>query len=95
MFFFVGFLELAVMKDITGDGEFVGDFRNDAIGFGCNSLSPAEQERERGIELSNGRAAMMGSLGFMVHEMPPSQHDPYMINALLGFPIDFNAAGVY
>jgi hypothetical protein len=30
---FIGFLELAVMKDITG-GEFVGDFRNDALDFG-------------------------------------------------------------
>jgi hypothetical protein len=28
---FVGFLELAVMKDITG-GEFPGDFRNGALG---------------------------------------------------------------
>jgi hypothetical protein len=93
MFFFVGFLELAVMKDITGVGEFVGDFRNDAIDFGWDSFSPEEQERKRGIELNNGRAAMMGILGLMVHEMLPS-HDPYMINALLGFPIDFNAAGI-
>ena len=30
---FIGFLELGVMKDITG-GEFVGDFRNGAIDFG-------------------------------------------------------------
>jgi hypothetical protein len=90
MFFFVGFLELAVMKDIIGDGEFVGDFRNDAIDFGWNSFSPEEQERKRGIELNNGRAAMMGILGLMVHEMLPS-HDPYMLNALLGSPIDFNA----
>ena len=90
MFFFVGFLELAVMKDITGVGEFVGDFRNDAIDFGWDSLSPEEQERKRGIELNNGRAAMMGILGLMVHEMLPS-HDPYMINAILGYPIDFNA----
>jgi hypothetical protein len=28
---FIGFLEIAVMKDVTG-GEFVGDFRNEAIG---------------------------------------------------------------
>ena len=33
MFFFVGVLEIAVMKDITGDGEWVGDFRNDFIDF--------------------------------------------------------------
>ncbi|GAX18741.1 hypothetical protein FisN_26Hu032 [Fistulifera solaris] len=34
---FVGFLELAVMKDITG-GEFVGDFRNNFIDFGWDSF---------------------------------------------------------
>lgn len=90
IFLFVGFLELAVMKDITGDGEFVGDFRNDFIDFGWDTFSPEEQERKRGIELNNGRAAMMGILGLMVHEMLPS-HDPYMINSLVGYPIDFNA----
>ena len=31
---FVGFLELAVMKDVTGEGEFPGDFRNGALDFG-------------------------------------------------------------
>ena len=34
MFLFIGLLEIAVMKDITGDGEFPGDFRNDFIDFG-------------------------------------------------------------
>jgi len=90
IFLFVGFLELSVMKDITGDGEFVGDFRNSFIDFGWDAFSPEEQERKRGIELNNGRAAMMGILGLMVHEMLPS-HDPYVINGLLGYPIDFNA----
>lgn len=89
IFLFVGFLELAVMKDLTG-AEFVGDFRNEAIDFGWDVFSPEEQERKRGIELNNGRAAMMGILGLMVHEMLPS-HDPYMINALVGYPVDFNA----
>jgi len=90
IFLFVGFLELAVMKDIDGTGEFVGDFRNGFIDFGWDTFSPEEQDRKRGIELNNGRAAMMGILGLMVHEMLPS-HDPYMINALAGSPIDFNA----
>ena len=90
IFLFVGFLELSVMKDITGDGEFVGDFRNGFIDFGWDAFSPEEQERKRGIELNNGRAAMMGILGLMVHEMLPS-HDPYVINGLLGYPVDFNA----
>jgi hypothetical protein len=90
MFLFIGFLELGVMKDITGDGEFVGDFRNDYIDFGWDTFTPEEKERKRAIELNNGRAAQMGILGLMVHEMLPS-HDPYMINGLLGSPIDFNA----
>lgn len=90
MFLFVGLLEIAVMKDITGDGEFPGDFRNDFIDFGWDTFTPEEQERKRGIELNNGRAAQMGILALMVHEELPT-HDPYMINGLLGYPIDFNA----
>jgi hypothetical protein len=86
---FIGFLELAVMKDITG-GEFVGDFRNGAFDLGWDAFSPEEQERKRTIELNQGRAAMMGILGLMVHEQLPS-HDPYMVNALVGYPLDFNA----
>jgi hypothetical protein len=34
IFLFIGLLDIAVMKDITGDGEFPGDFRNDFIDFG-------------------------------------------------------------
>jgi hypothetical protein len=34
---FIGFLELAIMKDITG-GEFVGDFRNDAFDLGWDTF---------------------------------------------------------
>mmetsp|Transcript_81 Transcript_81/g.354 ORF Transcript_81/g.354 Transcript_81/m.354 type:complete len:221 (+) Transcript_81:232-894(+) len=86
---FVGFLELAVMKDVTGDGEFIGDFRNDAIDFGWDVFSPEEQERKRTIELNQGRAAMMGILALMVHEQ--LDNNPYMINGLIGHPVDFNA----
>ena len=64
---FIGFLELGVMKDITG-GEFVGDFRNDFIDFGWDSFDEETKLSKRGIELNNGRAAMMGILGLMVHE---------------------------
>ena len=64
---FVGFLELGVMKDITG-GEFVGDFRNDFIDFGWDTFDEETKLSKRGIELNNGRAAMMGILGLMVHE---------------------------
>ena len=64
---FIGFLELFVMKDITG-GEFVGDFRNGAIDFGWDTFSAEKKLQKRAIELNQGRAAMMGILGLMVHE---------------------------
>jgi hypothetical protein len=65
---FVGLLEACVMKDITGDSEFVGDFRNGAIDFGWDSFDAETQLSKRAIELNNGRAAQMGILGLMVHE---------------------------
>mmetsp|Transcript_33054 Transcript_33054/g.37580 ORF Transcript_33054/g.37580 Transcript_33054/m.37580 type:complete len:199 (+) Transcript_33054:26-622(+) len=62
---FVGFLELFIMKDITG-GEFPGDFRNDWIDYGWDTFDPAEQESKRAIELANGRGAMMGVITLLV-----------------------------
>ena len=41
------------------------------------------------IELNNGRAAQMGILALMVHEK--LDNNPYIINSLLGFPVEFNA----
>jgi Chlorophyll A-B binding protein len=67
IFFFIGFLELLVMKDITG-GEFPGDFRNGFIDFGWKTFNEETKLRKRGIELNNGRAAQMGILALMVHE---------------------------
>lgn len=64
---FCGLLELAVMKDITG-GEFIGDFRNDFIDYGWDSLDEATKLKKRAIELNQGRAAQMGILALMVHE---------------------------
>eukprot|EP00522_Entomoneis_paludosa_P006155 CAMPEP_0172444864 /NCGR_PEP_ID=MMETSP1065-20121228/4859_1 /TAXON_ID=265537 /ORGANISM="Amphiprora paludosa, Strain CCMP125" /LENGTH=197 /DNA_ID=CAMNT_0013195577 /DNA_START=21 /DNA_END=614 /DNA_ORIENTATION=+ len=64
---FIGFLEVAVMKDIVG-GEFPGDLRNDYIDFGWDTFSEEEKLQKRAIELNNGRAAQMGILGLMVHE---------------------------
>lgn len=65
---FIAVLELAVMKDITGEGEFGSDFRNGAIDFGWDKFSEETKLQKRGIELNNGRAAMLGILGLMVHE---------------------------
>eukprot|EP00523_Entomoneis_sp_CCMP467_P005109 CAMPEP_0168743652 /NCGR_PEP_ID=MMETSP0724-20121128/13687_1 /TAXON_ID=265536 /ORGANISM="Amphiprora sp., Strain CCMP467" /LENGTH=201 /DNA_ID=CAMNT_0008791289 /DNA_START=16 /DNA_END=621 /DNA_ORIENTATION=- len=68
VFGFIGFLELFVMKDITG-GEFVGDFRNGYIDFGWDSFDEETKIQKRAVELNQGRAAMMGILGLMlVHE---------------------------
>mmetsp|Transcript_33288 Transcript_33288/g.76825 ORF Transcript_33288/g.76825 Transcript_33288/m.76825 type:complete len:203 (-) Transcript_33288:125-733(-) len=68
---FIGFLELFVMKDSANGaepGEFVGDFRNGFIDFGWDKLSDDVKMQKRGIELNNGRAAMLGILGLMMHE---------------------------
>jgi len=66
---FVGALELGVMKDIEGTGnEHVGDFRNGALDFGWDTFDEETKLSKRAIELNNGRAAMMGILGLMVHE---------------------------
>jgi hypothetical protein len=64
---FIGFLEVAVMKDITG-GEFIGDFRNNYIDFGWDTFDKETKLQKRAIELNNGRAAQMGILALMVHE---------------------------
>ncbi|KAJ1640899.1 fucoxanthin chlorophyll a/c binding protein, partial [Pavlovales sp. CCMP2436] len=88
MFIFVGFLEIVVMKDVKGTGEFPGDFRNGALDFGWNTFSEEQKLSKRAIELNNGRAAQMGILALMVHEK--MDNNPYIINALLGAPVPFN-----
>eukprot|EP00533_Pseudo-nitzschia_delicatissima_P007231 CAMPEP_0116091032 /NCGR_PEP_ID=MMETSP0327-20121206/7286_1 /TAXON_ID=44447 /ORGANISM="Pseudo-nitzschia delicatissima, Strain B596" /LENGTH=203 /DNA_ID=CAMNT_0003582351 /DNA_START=376 /DNA_END=987 /DNA_ORIENTATION=+ len=65
----IAVLELSIMKDIPGTGnQFVGDFRNGYIDYGWDKFSEEAKLQKRGIELNNGRAAMMGILGLMVHE---------------------------
>ena len=69
--FFIGTLELGVMKDEANGaepGEFVGDFRNGSLDFGWDTFDEETKLSKRAIELNNGRAAMMGILGLMVHE---------------------------
>merc|ERR1711966_615354 len=66
---FVGLLEASVMIDVPDTGnEFVGDFRNGYIDFGWDTFDEETKLSKRAIELNNGRAAMMGILGLMVHE---------------------------
>ncbi|EEC45673.1 protein fucoxanthin chlorophyll a/c protein [Phaeodactylum tricornutum CCAP 1055/1] len=65
---FIGFLELAFMKEVEGKSEFVGDFRNGFIDFGWDSFDDATKMKKRAIELNQGRAAQMGILALMVHE---------------------------
>jgi len=47
-------------------------------------------ETKTAIELNNGRAAQMGILGLVTHEL--INNDPYVLNRILGAPVDFNAA---
>jgi hypothetical protein len=65
---FIGFLELVVMKDVNGKGQFPGDFRNGIFDAEWEKFGPETQLKKRAIELNNGRAAMLGIFGLMVHE---------------------------
>lgn len=64
---FIGFLEVFVMRDFVG-GEFPGDLRNNYFDLGWDTFDDATKARKRAIEINQGRAAMMGILGLMVHE---------------------------
>eukprot|EP00957_Ditylum_brightwellii_P076790 5836691-Ditylum_brightwellii.AAC.2 len=79
------------MDDVTGEGEFPGDFRNGALDFGWDTFDKETKLTKCSIELNNGHVVMMGILALMVHEMLPL-NDPYMINGILGVPVDFNGA---
>ena len=48
--------------------EFVGDFCNGYIDSGWDEFDEEKKLFKRGVELINGRAAMLGILGLMVHE---------------------------
>merc|ERR1719464_1079669 len=65
---FCGFLEIFVMQDVTKNNAFVGDFRNGSLDFGWDTFDDETKLFKRGVELNNGRAAMFGILGLMIHE---------------------------
>lgn len=67
--FCIGCLE-AFMRDVTGLGEFPGDYRNGLRGgFGWDQFDEKTKLKKRAIELNNGRAAQMGITGLIVHEL--------------------------
>lgn len=73
----IGILECAFMREVPGYAEFPGDFRNGYIDFGWDSFDEETKLTKRAVELNNGRAAMMGILGLMVHELIiPLGYDP-------------------
>mmetsp|Transcript_4685 Transcript_4685/g.7952 ORF Transcript_4685/g.7952 Transcript_4685/m.7952 type:complete len:128 (-) Transcript_4685:75-458(-) len=56
-------------RDWTGKAEFDGDYRNGQLDFGWDKQTDEWKIKKRNIELNNGRAAQMGILGLVVHEM--------------------------
>mmetsp|Transcript_34031 Transcript_34031/g.44911 ORF Transcript_34031/g.44911 Transcript_34031/m.44911 type:complete len:212 (-) Transcript_34031:211-846(-) len=80
---FIGLIELG-FGEIKTDLEGWCENRMDAQGW-----DDKKKDSKRAIELNNGRAAQMGILALMVHEQ--LDNNPYIINSLLGSPVDFNA----
>jgi len=64
----IGVMEVAFCTDWTETAEFPGDLRNGSFQGSWDRFTDQQKRRKRGIELNNGRAAMMGILGLMVHE---------------------------
>jgi len=64
----VWFLTLIMAEVVPGTAEFEGDYRNGVIDFGWDKQSDEWKRSKRTTELANGRGAMMGILGIMVHE---------------------------
>jgi hypothetical protein len=80
VFHFIGLLELG----FNARKDEIEEFCAEKSGFDEETLA-----KKKAIELNNGRAAQMGILALMVHET--LDNNPYIINSLLGFPVDFNA----
>ena len=74
---FIGIMELGIMNPDMAknmgvfEPEFRGDLRNGikhGDKFAWDNFTPEQKLKKRAIELNNGRAAMMGILGLMMHE---------------------------
>ena len=79
IFHFIGLLELGFNKRQAE----IEDFCTEKSGFDEGLM-----QSKKAIELNNGRAAQMGILALMVHEKLDG--NPYIVNSLLGFPVQFN-----
>mmetsp|Transcript_57892 Transcript_57892/g.64700 ORF Transcript_57892/g.64700 Transcript_57892/m.64700 type:complete len:276 (+) Transcript_57892:88-915(+) len=64
----IWFLTLIMAEVVPGTAEFEGDYRNGVIDFGWDRQTDEWKRSKRTTELANGRGAMMGILGIMVHE---------------------------
>ena len=60
-------------------------FDNDVMPAQPYMWKPDKIRSKKNIEINNGRAAMMGILGLMVHEK--LNGDAYILNSLLGSPV--------
>lgn len=67
-FMFTTLLMEMMNGDRAGTAEFPGDYRNGALDFGWDKQSDDWKKKKRSVELNQGRAAMMGITGLMVHE---------------------------
>jgi hypothetical protein len=82
VFLFVGVLESGFAY---AEKEIADGCTNYMTNFGWSEKT---QRTKAAVELNNGRAAMMGILGLVVHE--GLNNDPYVLNAMLGAPVAFN-----
>ena len=57
----------AIQSPSTDDGDFPGDFRK-GFDFGWDDQTDEWKAKKRTTEINNGRAAMMGIWGLVVHE---------------------------